>query len=66
LSNDGDDHATVTITATDTESDVPALDSDLLRALKEVIAGQTISGLKKKNTALSPIDDIVLPLKDLN
>jgi hypothetical protein len=65
LSNDGDDHATVTITATDTESDVPALDSDLLRALKEVIAGQTISG-KKKKTALSPIDDIVLPLKDLN
>ncbi|GAB5592837.1 hypothetical protein Unana1_07737 [Umbelopsis nana] len=42
LSNDGDDHATVTITARDT-SDVPTLDSDLLRALKEVVEGKTVS-----------------------
>lgn len=66
LSNDGDDHATVTITATNTESDVPALDSDLLQALKEVIARQTISGKKTKKKAFSPIDESFCPIKDLN
>lgn len=44
LSSDGDDHATVTITARETASDVPALDSDLLRALKEVVSGKSVSG----------------------
>ncbi|KAI9280229.1 proteasome complex subunit Rpn13 ubiquitin receptor-domain-containing protein [Umbelopsis sp. AD052] len=43
LSSDGDDHATVTITARDTESDAPALDADLLRALKEVVSSQSVS-----------------------
>ncbi|CAO3673875.1 unnamed protein product [Umbelopsis ramanniana] len=43
LSSDGDDHATVTITARETASDVPVLDSDLLRALKEVVSGKSVS-----------------------
>lgn len=43
LSNDGDDHATVTITARE-NSDEPALDSELLRALKEVVNDKSVSG----------------------
>jgi len=42
LSNGGDDHATMTITAGDT-LDVPALDSDLLRALKDVVEGTSVA-----------------------
>jgi hypothetical protein len=43
LSSDGDDHATVTITARD-NADEPALDSELLRALKEVVNEKSVSG----------------------
>lgn len=52
LSSDGDDHATVTITARDTASDVPALDSDLLRALKEVVSSKSVSGKLKALSTL--------------
>ncbi|KAG2171510.1 hypothetical protein INT43_008236 [Umbelopsis isabellina] len=42
LSSDGDDHATVTITARE-NSDEPVLDSELLRALKEVVNEKSVS-----------------------